>query len=371
MKKAQKQPGKKRQVFLRLMIAFTGAALALILLFRLRSDLAEIFAVTVGSFFRRGLALITGWFPFSLFEIIVAAFILYSLFALALAIVLLVRKLRRKTVPKKLLRAVLAVPVTLGIVLQLFAATLAPCYFRFSTARNMGLDVESVDSEDVFRALNRVVAVINETAPLLEKNEAGETVGKPLSAVKGDVRAAADAFALKHDFFQTGGSDVKFFLSSPYMTYTHISGIYGFFTGEANVNTNYPHFIVTASAAHESCHARGIAPENECNFLAAVILLESQDPYLRYCGAVFVFDDLVSACRKADRDRANAALARTDGTVLLDYEAYDRFFEPYETNVAADAANTVNDAYLKSLGQPGVISYSRIVKLLAAYYREG
>ena len=369
MKKAGKP--KRRHVFLRLVIAFTGAALALILLFRLRGDLAEIFALSLGAVFRRGLALLTGWFPFSLFEIIVGAFVLYSLFALVLALVLLIRKIRKKSVPKKLLRAVLAVPVTLGIVLQLFAATLAPCYFRFSTARNMGLDTVSVESEDVFHALNMVMAVINETAPQLNKNEAGETAGRSLGEVKGAVNGAAQAFALKHDFFQSGGSEVKFFLSSPYMTYTHISGIYGFFTGEANVNVNYPHFIVTATAAHETCHARGIAPENECNFLAAVILMESDDPYLRYCGAVFVFDDLLSACRRIDKNRANAILSRTDGTVMLDYAAYDRFFEPYEKSVAADAATGVNDAYLKSLGQPGVISYSQIVKLLAAYYREG
>ncbi|MBP5289245.1 MAG: DUF3810 domain-containing protein [Clostridia bacterium] len=339
------------------------------MLFRLRSDLAEIFDVTLGRFFRRALGLLTGWFPFSLFEIILGAFIVYALFALILCLVMLIRKIRKKPSPRWQVRCAVAVPVTLGIVLQLFAATLGPSYFRTGTAKHMALDTESVAEEDVFRALERVSRVINETAPHLEKNEAGETLGKTLAQCRGDVRRAADAFGAKHAFFQAKGSEVKFLLCSPWMTYTHLSGVYGFFTGEANVNTNYPHFIVTATAAHESCHARGIAPENECNFLAAVILMESDDPYLRYCGAAFVLDDLIAACRKSDRDRTDALLARTDRTVFLDYDAYSRFFEPYADNPAADAANAVNDSYLKSLGQEGVVSYSRIVELLAAYYR--
>ena len=90
---------KNRHAFLRIQIALTGSALALLLLFRLRSDLAEIFDVTLGRFFRRALGLLTGWFPFSLFEIILGAFIVYALFALILCLVMLIRKIRKKPSP--------------------------------------------------------------------------------------------------------------------------------------------------------------------------------------------------------------------------------------------------------------------------------
>ena len=369
-RKTDKPKGKRRMTFFLAELVLTGSALVLFVLFRLRGDLAELFAVTIGAFFRRGLALLTGWFPFSLFEIILYTAVLYGLFALGLGVYVLIRFLKRKTVRKRWKRCLVAVPVVLATVFQLFVATLAPCYFRFTAARHMDLDTRGVDEDDVFFALRAVSGVINETAPLLEKNEAGETVGKSLAEVKGDVRRAADAFGSKHDFFQSKGSDVKFLLCSPVLTYTHISGIYGFFTGEANVNTNFPHFVVTATAAHETCHARGIAPENECNFLAAVILMESDDPYLRYCGAMAVFDELWSVCYKIDAGRTGEIIAGTDRTAALDLIAYSRFFEPYRENVAEKAATGANNTYLKSMGQKaGVASYSQIIQLIAAYYK--
>ena len=360
----------RRHPLLSIHAVLTAAAALLLAIFRLSEPFSEGFAVTAGAFFRRGLAVLTGWFPFSLFEIVLAGFVLFVLFDLGLCVFALARRLKKKKAPRRLAACLWAVPVILGTVLQLFALTLGPCYFRSPVAKHMDLAVDSVTGEDVFRALEAVSDVLNEVSPLLEKNEAGETAGKPLAAVRDDVARAADAFAEKNDFFQRGGAAVKTFLSSPLMTYTHLSGVYGFFTGEANVNVNYPHFIVTATAAHETCHARGVAPENECNFLAAVILLESGDPYLRYCGAAFIFDDLAAACRKTDRERAEAVLASTDGTVFRDYAAYSRFFEPYRQSPAAAVADSANAAYLRSLGQKdGTVSYSRIIELVAAYFR--
>lgn len=359
----------RRHPFLWAEGALSLLALILLGLFRLFPAFAEGFSTTVGAFCRRGLAILTGWLPFSLFELLVAGGVLYALFVLGFALAALVRRLQKKGLPRHFLRCVTALFLALGVILQLYALTLGPCYFRFSTAQHLGLDL-AVSEEDVFHALEETLAVINETAPLLEKNEAGESVGLSFDEMKQGVRQAAENFAVKHPFYQSGGAAVKTFLSSPLMTYTHLSGVYGFFTGEANVNWNYPHFIVTATAAHETCHARGIAPENECNFLAAVILMEAEDPYLRYCGAAFVVDDLLAACRKTDRERANALLKEADQTLFLDYAAYSRFFEPYANNLAATVADKTNSAYLKAMGQSdGTVSYSRIIELLAAYWR--
>ena len=56
------------------------------------------------------------------------------------------------------------------------------------------------------------------------------------------------------------------------MTYTHISGIYTFYTGESNININYPDFVVASSATHEMAHQRGVARENEANFVSFVVV---------------------------------------------------------------------------------------------------
>ncbi len=347
----------------------TVFCIALMVSFRLSPAFSRWFAMGPAAFFRILLGAFSSIFPFSLFETLVAAFVLYLLFLLAWGAVCLVKKIRGKSVGKRNLNYLLAVPVILLSVVNLFALTFASSYSRFSVAWEMGLDLEGVDREAVFFALESLCDVVNEVAPQIPVDEKGESVAPDLRQVMSSVRNAAGAFGEKNGFYQSDGFPAKTFLSSPWMTYTHISGVYGFFTGEANVNTNYPHFIVTATLSHETAHARGIAPENECNFLAAVVLLESEDPYLRYCGASFVADDLMTVCNALDPARTQAILKDTHPLLFRDWAAYSRFFQPYRDSVAAKVADKTNSAYLQSMGQEeGTVSYSRIIRLVSAYF---
>ncbi len=353
--------------------ALTLLCTLLFFLFRLCLPLAEWFARGPGSAFRFLLAAVSSPFPFSLFEISIGLFCLYLVFLLFFVPIQLFRR-KRKNAPlhRKFYPMLLSPLLVLLSVFDLYCVTLAPCYWRTPTAQHMNLDLEGVDTESVFFALEELLDVINTSAPHLNYNQAGESIPpKPLSHIKKEVAKAADAFGTKNSFYQSKGFPAKSFFISPVMTYTHISGVYGFFTGEANVNTNYPHFIVTATLAHETCHARGIAPENECNFLAAVILMESDDPYLRYCGANFLADDFVSLCRKIDRERTSELLSHTAPVLQKDWAAYSRFFDPYRDSSAAKVADKTNSAYLQSMGQEeGTVSYSRIIRLTSAYFAQ-
>ncbi|MBR3836791.1 MAG: DUF3810 domain-containing protein [Clostridia bacterium] len=351
---------------------FSLLCLILLILFRALPPFAEWFATVPACGVRYLLSALTSPLPFSLFEISVGAFVLYCLYLVVLGIALLIKKIKKSPLPKGVGKRFLAAALTLLTVFDLYVFTLAPCYFRHSTAYHMELDTQGVAEEEVFLALEALCNLVNEAAPHLKLNEAGESLRpEALRTVKEKVVAAANAFGDRNGFYQSRGFAAKSFLISPLMTYTHLSGVYGFFTGEANVNTNYPHFIVTATLAHETAHARGIAPENECNFLASVILMESGDPYLAYCGAVFLADDVITTCRKLDKERTNAILSETHPVMLRDFAAYSRFFDPYRDHTAAKVADTTNSAYLKAMGQKeGTVSYSRVIRLISAYFQK-
>lgn len=355
---------------LRVFFCASLGILLLLPLFRLFPDFADLFTRYPAGFFRLVLGGISSVLPFSVFEWSIFLGVAYLLFLLVFVPVTALRKKRGKPT-LRLAPFLWAVPVVLLTVLDLFVFTFASSYYRPSPLGEIAPDVETVDAEDVFHTLEQLIAVVNETAPELAKNEKGESSPLPFEEVNRRVKEACDGFGSRHSFYQSQGYEAKVFLSSPLMTYTHISGIFGFYTGEANVNTNYPHFIITPSLAHESSHARGIAPENECNFLAAVILMESEDPYLRYCGAAFVLDDFISVCRKLDRERTNELLSELDPVFSADMNAYSEFFAPYRDSTAAKVADAANSTYLKSMGQKeGTVSYSRIIRLTAAYFRE-
>ena len=52
------------------------------------------------------------------------------------------------------------------------------------------------------------------------------------------------------------------------MSRMNFTGFYSPYTGESNLNVDSPACLLPATIAHELAHQRGIASEQECNFLA-------------------------------------------------------------------------------------------------------
>ena len=360
----------KKHPFLSGFALFSLLCLCLFAVFPHFPAFSEWFSRNIASAVRLSLGALSSLVPFSLFEFLIVLFAGYLLFLFGYTLAFFFRKKEMRKA-KRLTALFLVVPITLFSVLDIFILSFASSYYRVSTASHLDLATEEVAEDEIFFALECLIDEVNLSAQSLPTNEKGESLSPSLKKIKKEVNLACTQFGEKHSFYQKTGFPAKSFLSSPLMTYTHISGIFGFFTGEANVNTNYPHFIVTASLAHESCHARGIAPENECNFLAAVILMESNNAYLRYCGASFLLDDFLSLCQKIDKERCKRLAETVSPVYFRDMAFYSDFFEPYRESTAAKVADSTNSAYLKSMGQEeGTLSYSRIIRLSAAYFQQ-
>jgi hypothetical protein len=63
-----------------------------------------------------------------------------------------------------------------------------------------------------------------------------------------------------------------------------ISGIFIPFTGEPHYDAHQPASSLPFTLAHEMAHQRGFAFESEANFVAAVVCLRSDHPYIRHSG---------------------------------------------------------------------------------------
>lgn len=158
-------------------------------------------------------------------------------------------------------------------------------------------------------------------------------------------------------------------LSEPW-TYTHTAGIFTFFTGETNLNVNLPDYTIPFTAAHEFSHQRGIAPENEANFMAFLVLSQAQDPYLQYSAYLNAFSYFSTPLYRADPDMYQTVLSTLLPAVRNELHAYNHFFEKYSNSTAARVSDAVNSAYLQSQGQTqGTRSYGLVVDLLVAYYQ--
>ena len=167
-------------------------------------------------------------------------------------------------------------------------------------------------------------------------------------------------------------------LSEPW-SYTHITGMYFPFFAECNVNTAQPDFSIPYTAAHESAHSRGIAFENECNFLAFLSCINSEYPEFRYSGYMEAFKYCSNALFAYDIDMWQQAHDMLSPEMIADFSAENKYIHDHEVELkvgnvsvsVSQVSGAVNDSFIKVQGvADGGLSYGRVTELILAYYAD-
>ena len=154
------------------------------------------------------------------------------------------------------------------------------------------------------------------------------------------------------------------------MSYTHITGVYTFFTGEANLNAIFPDYTLPYTAAHELSHQRGIARENEANFMAFLVCAASEDDYVRYCAYLNLYEYVASALYKADQTLYMKAYSTLPMCVKNEMSAYSRFIQKYADSKVSEVSEAVNNTFLVLHGTEGTKSYGMVVDLAVTYFKK-
>lgn len=152
------------------------------------------------------------------------------------------------------------------------------------------------------------------------------------------------------------------------MSYLDFTGFFFPFTGEANVNTDFPPALFAATVAHELAHQRGVAKEQEANFVAVIASLRSADPDYVYSASLLAYTHLSNALYKADRAAWERISGELSEAVRGDLEAGRIYWQRFQTPVR-EVSNTVYESFLQSYDQTlGLQSYGACVDLLVNYY---
>ena len=305
-----------------------------------------------------------GWLPFSvgdLFYGAVAVWLLYTLYHT-------VRRVVKRDTTRKYWKNALAqsafVAVFVYVTFNLFWGL---NYNRRGVAYQLGLHVQQYSKTDLVQVMQQIVERLNTlegpsraNRPLLERKK---------NLFKGAV-TAYDQLAQRDADFRYSFRSVKPSLYSYLGNYLGYTGYYNPFSGEAQVNTTVPLFVMPFTTCHEIGHQLGYAKENEANFAGYLSAKSSLDPAFRYS----VYFDLYTYSRYylygMDSVVAKQLDAQLKPGIKADYAELREFIWKYRNPIEV-IIDKLYGQYLKANNQPaGKLTYNEVVAWLVAYYKK-
>lgn len=243
-------------------------------------------------------------------------------------------------------------------------------YWTDSFQDRSGITAQPVAAEDLEAVTAYFAQQLADTADSVPRDENGvyavskEQILAESTAVYGGV---TEQFPFL-DFRDTG---VKAVRCSRFMSIMGFTGVYFACIGESNVNVDSPACLLPSTVAHELAHQRGIAWEQECNFLGVLASVTSGMPDYVYSGWLLGFIHLGNALYETDPEAYWAIRNALPETVSADLRDNNAYWDQFRDNVVEKVSDTVYDAALKSYGDAnGMKSYSMVVELLVAYYKD-
>ena len=342
---------------------------ALIALFHLLSGHKRLMdALAVGTLpLRQGLSRACAVFPFSVAE----ALCTLGVLALAAWLVWTVVSVARRGPRLRTLLRRVSLLLTVALVLYLLLCILLGASYRGSSFQDRsGLRAAPQSVETLSEVTGYFVEKLSAAADGVPRNADG-TFAVP----QGEIFAAATEIyrgaEARFPFLTLRDVTPKRAFYSRLMSQFNYTGFYFPYTGEATLNIDPPDAPLPSTIAHEMAHQRGVASEQEANFVAILACVESGNAAYEYSGWLFGFIHLGNALYRWDADTYFSLAAQLPEEVWADLEANRAYWAQFETK-AAEVSDKVYDTMLKSYGQSmGVQSYGAVVDLLLAWYLEG
>ena len=314
--------------------------------------------------FRIILSYVTSIIPFS-----IAEFLLITIPIWVGILIFIAVKCGRKG-KKASIKFIVSLLSLICIIFICFVWTNTSGFYNTKIEDKLGLDRQNITEQELYDTGLIIVDKLNNLSPNISYRDDNSSI-MPYSydQMSAKICDAYEVFVSKHsNVLTTFDSRIKpIWLSEP-MTYTHLSGLYTCMTGEANVNVNYPDYVVASSSAHEMAHQRGIAREDEANFIAFAVLICSDDDFLQYSAYLDVLTYIMSSLRSSNKELYSEMISKLNNETKQDYNSYVAFFKKYADSPASNVTDKINDSFLQANGQQsGTKSYSLVTELVCAY----
>jgi hypothetical protein len=258
----------------------------------------------------------------------------------------------------------------IGLIYVLFMWLWGFNYKLPSIQQKLQLETISVDSVELIEEIKIVqsklltirAAIQRDTTPI-SNNLKFETLGKELYQLQGPI--------LNHIGYKCHHPiKVRKLHPAGSLLVFSTTGIYNPFSMEGHLDPGLFHVSYPFTAAHEMAHGYGVTDEGDCNFLALITCINSQNNYIKYSAYFSYYRYLMRDLRQISPHSfyllgyARPVGFRSD--LRMHYASLNEFPEIMPT-----LRDWIYDHYLKANGVvTGLDSYDRVVALSFAYQKK-
>ena len=333
--------------------------------------IAHVFPIWVNTYGR-----LTGFFPFSVGEIMLVLAVILVAVAAVLWIPACIFRCRNKWIKSYYkfvawTSLIVCLVMTLNCTILYHATTFSETYFR-------EVSEEKYTFEDLVTVRNLVVEECLRLSERMERDEKGNILYAQ------DIREQAivcmqelgETYERLRGFYP----HPKPLAASDFFSQQRMCGYYFPFSMEANYNDVMYLMNKPATMCHELAHLRGYIFEDEANFISFLACIQSDDPVFEYSGYLSVlyyldndFWDAVGGNRELYYAQPSISEQIHADNIFLTEEEWDRINRKalIDTEVVDEISDVVVDTTLKVNGvSDGMISYNRVVELLLQYYKQ-
>ena len=338
-----------KRIFGRSMILLWGALATFLLteiLSAFPSFTESVYSESIYPIIATLLTTISRWFPFSLDDLFYLLFIGFSLSCLLLVI------FKRISFRKFLLILV----NSLAILYILFYWLWGFNYFREPLNQRLNIANSKPDTEKFTSTFKELISKTN--ASWVEM----DSIDKHLvdSLVEDSYRNLSGFLKLD---YPSGVRPAKLITFSDFFAKASISGYYGPFLSEVQVNSKILPVEYPLVLAHEKAHQFGITSEAEANFYAWLVCTESPSKELQYSANLYVLRYFIYEGYQL-KDFKELAEEIND-PVKKDFRRIREHWMQMRNKKIDAVASKVNDAYLKTNKvEKGIEDYTGVVQFV-------
>lgn len=318
-------------------------------------------------FIRENLNKTTSILPFSLCELLILVFLIF----LVVQFIRFIKSLfSRDLENKNTFKIFKNTTITLFVLYSLFLILWGFNYNKSNILDNLK-DDNTYSNYSNLELINLCEKLI-EDANYLRKNlnEDDNKVfksNKTLTQLSLDLKKGYKNISSEFPFLDGFYGNPKKAISSKLMSYMGISGFYFPYTGEININMNNSDFMLPSTLAHEIAHQKGIAKEDEANFLAYLVCINHPEDEIKYSGTMLALIHSMNTLYERDNESYKKLVDKYSLEVSTDlkshYELWASYSGPLDT-----LFTKYNNLFLASNGQKqGVESYANMVDLIINY----